>query len=55
MIMMKEVNGSIKVSIVRDTGDDPVYSLGATTSASTTMIDNDAGEVKITIADPAAG
>ena len=47
----EEVNGSITVSIVRDTGDTPVYSLGATTSATTIMIDNDATASKITIAD----
>ena len=50
----EETNGSVTVSIIRDTSDNPVYSLGATTTASTTIIDNDAGAVKITIADPAA-
>ena len=50
----EETNGSVTVSIIRDTSDNPVYSLGATTSARTTIIDNDAGEVKITIADPVA-
>ena len=51
----EETNGSVTVSIIRDTSDNPVYSLGATTSARTTIIDNDAGVgaggVKITIAD----
>ena len=55
MMLMKRSMVQSQVSIVRDTGDNPVYSLGATTSASTTIIDNDAGVgaggVKITIAD----
>ena len=51
MIVMEEVNGSITVSIVRDIGNNPVYSLGATTIASTLMIDNDATSSTIAIAD----
>ena len=51
MIVVEEVNGSITVSIVRDIGNNPVYSLGATTIASTLMIDNDATSSTIAIAD----